>query len=68
MLRKNLRISEMNISKNIPSITAMRQLLLLTSIIMFFIFTSCAGSSNAQNSRHRKPVSTGRNKCGCSLL
>jgi len=46
----------------------MRQLLLLTSIIMFFIFTSCAGSSNAQNSRHRKPVSTGRNKCGCSLL
>lgn len=46
----------------------MRQLLLLTSIIMLFIFTSCAGSSNAQNSRHRKPVSTGRNKCGCSLL
>ncbi|MDO9255983.1 MAG: hypothetical protein Q7U54_10760 [Bacteroidales bacterium] len=54
--------------KNIASKTGIRQFLLLTTLIILFLFTSCAGSQNAQGSRHRKPVSTGKRKCGCSML
>lgn len=58
----------MNISKNIASKTGIRQLLLLTAIIVLFIFNGCAESKSAQTSKHRKPVKTGKRKCGCSML
>jgi hypothetical protein len=58
----------MNILKNIASKTGIRQLFLMSSIIILLLFTSCAGSQNAQTSRHRKPVTTGKRKCGCSML
>ncbi len=54
--------------KNIASKTGIRQSFLLTSIIILFLFTSCAGSQNAQTSKHRRPVTTGKRKCGCSML
>jgi hypothetical protein len=54
--------------KNLASKIGIRQSLLLTSIIILFFFTSCAGSQNAQSSKHRRPVTTGKRKCGCSML
>jgi len=58
----------MNIVKNIASGFGVRQLLLTASIVIFLILTSCSSSNNAQTSKHRKPVSTGKRKCGCSML
>ncbi len=58
----------MNILKNITSKTGIRQLVLLTAIIILFIFSGCAESKSAQASKHRKPVKTGKRKCGCSML
>jgi hypothetical protein len=46
----------------------MRQILFLTSFVIFLIFTSCASSQSSKSSKHRKPVSTGKRKCGCSML
>jgi hypothetical protein len=54
--------------KNIASKTGWHQFLLVATIIVLFLFTSCAGSQNAQQSKHRKPVSTGKRKCGCSMV
>jgi hypothetical protein len=54
--------------KNIASKTGLHQTLMLTSILILFLFTSCAGSQNAQTSKHRRPVTTGKRKCGCSML
>ena len=58
----------MNILNNIASKSGIRQLLLMTALSIVILFTSCASSSNAQTSKHRKPVSTGKRKCGCSML
>jgi hypothetical protein len=46
----------------------MRQILFLASFVFFLIFSGCAGSQNSHSGKHRKPVSTGKRKCGCSLL
>lgn len=54
--------------KNINSKIGLHQLFLLTTISILFLFTSCAGSQNAQTSKHRRPVTTGKRKCGCSML
>lgn len=54
--------------KNIASKPGIRQLSFMTTIIILFLFTSCASSQSTQQSRHRKPVSTGKRKCGCSML
>ncbi len=54
--------------ENIASKFGMRQLLFAASVILFLIFTSCASANSAQNTKHRKPVSTGKRKCGCSML
>ena len=58
----------MNMLKNIALKTRIHQSLLLTSTIILFLFASCAGSQSAQQSKHRKPVTTGKRKCGCSML
>ena len=68
VLWNNLRINEMNVLRNIPLLNGIRQIVLLSTIVIFFIFTSCAGSQSSQSSKHRKPVSKGKRKCGCSML
>ncbi len=45
-----------------------RQILFLASVILFLIFAGCTSANSAQNSRHNKPASTGKRKCGCSML
>lgn len=54
--------------KNIVLKVRIRQLLFLITISLFFLLSACNGSKYAQSSRHRKPVSTGKRNCGCSLL
>jgi len=45
-----------------------RQTLFLASVILFLVFTGCTSSNSAQKSRHNKPASTSKRKCGCSML
>lgn len=54
--------------KNIASKSGIRQILLMFAFSILIVFTSCATSKIAQTSKHRKPVSTGKRKCGCSML
>jgi hypothetical protein len=65
---KNLKIKRMNINKNRVAKFGIRQLLFVAWVILFLIFTSCASANSAQSSRHSKPASTGKRKCGCSML
>jgi len=58
----------MKIVKNIFSKTVTTHVLLIFPLIILLIFTSCANTKSAQSSKHRKPVSTGKRKCGCSML
>jgi hypothetical protein len=58
----------MNISKNKALKPGIHQMLLLITIILLMIVSGCAGSKSAQSNKHRKPVSTGKRKCGCSML
>jgi hypothetical protein len=46
----------------------MRQILFLASVLLFLIFTSCSSAKSGQSSRHSKPASTGKRKCGCSMV
>jgi len=54
--------------KNIAAKNGMRQLLLMAVVAIFVFGSSCAGSKSTQTNKHRKPVSTGKRKCGCSML
>ncbi len=46
----------------------MRQILFLALVFLFLIFTGCSSAKSGQSSRHSKPASTGKRKCGCSML
>ena len=54
--------------KNISSKIGLHHFLMMAAIIILFLCASCAGSQSTQQSRHRKPVTTGKRKCGCSML
>lgn len=68
MIENNFRISEINMFSNILSKNMIRQTLFLGCIIFLFVAAGCASSQSAQSGKHRKPVSTGKRKCGCSML
>ena len=58
----------MNRLKIIVTLPGIQKLLFSASILLLLVFTSCSGSRNSQTSRHRSPASTGKSRCGCSML
>jgi len=68
LLKNNVKVRKMNKLKNIPTSPGLRKLLFGVLVILLLVSISCSGSRGSQSARHRSPASTGKSKCGCSML
>ncbi len=58
----------MNMTKNIIPEPGIRRLVICLAISFTLVLTSCTTSQSSKSARHRSPASTGKRKCGCSML